>query len=459
MMTLPYQAEIHDYLAARRGEIVALLSELVRIPSDSGECDILTKIQTLYDVLGCTTELDEENEYLLAYYGDEHAPRTLGIFAHADVVPAGDDWLLTEPFVPIVRDGYLVGRGTLDDKSAIVSSLYVLKILQELNLPFRSRLCFFTGMSEERGMSDIKKYLATHTPPDFSIVPDTAFPVYRGNKGRLRFMLRSKKALSHVLTLLGGTGASVIGSASATLPASSSLAKELALPSDGTIATLTKHGVAKHSAIPENSLCAFVPLCNELLSAKSLSDADRELCTSILAMASCHYGEVFGIEYEDEEYGKLTCVLTKLETEKDGKLCASFNIRYGEGVTSEQLLCAIAERASELGVDAPTTTIEASLPHALPKDHPAVIALLRIYDEYRGNGEHQSRINAGGTYRQYLKNAVEIGPTRIFGRPDGVPQGHGGAHQPDECININGFLDAIELTTLMLLECDKPQEK
>ena len=36
-----------------------------------------------------------------------------------------------------------------------------------------------------------------------------------------------------------------------------------------------------------------------------------------------------------------------------------------------------------------------------------------------------------------------------------LPAGHGGVHQPDECISIDGFLNAIELTMLMLLECDK----
>ena len=56
-----------------------------------------------------------------------------------------------------------------------------------------------------------------------------------------------------------------------------------------------------------------------------------------------------------------------------------------------------------------------------------------------------------------MKNAVEIGPTLKWGDVAGMPQGHGGVHQPDESININGILDAIELTTLMLLECDKTE--
>lgn len=45
------------------------------------------------------------------------------------------------------------------------------------------------------------------------------------------------------------------------------------------------------------------------------------------------------------------------------------------------------------------------------------------------------------------------------GTPNGLTQGHGGAHQPDECISIDGMLEALELTMLMLLECDKENIK
>jgi acetylornithine deacetylase/succinyl-diaminopimelate desuccinylase-like protein len=40
-----------------------------------------------------------------------------------------------------------------------------------------------------------------------------------------------------------------------------------------------------------------------------------------------------------------------------------------------------------------------------------------------------------------------------------MPAGHGGVHQPDECISVEGLLNAIELTTLILLECDKEINK
>ena len=45
-------------------------------------------------------------------------------------------------------------------------------------------------------------------------------------------------------------------------------------------------------------------------------------------------------------------------------------------------------------------------------------------------------INAGGTYRQFLQNAVEIGTTLIWDGDIDLPQGHGSVHQPDEFINI-----------------------
>ena len=193
---LDYKKLIHDYILKNKVEIVEVFKEIVRIPSVRGEitpgapfgkacADVLEYTEKLYRENGFETEYDREGGYLLSNYGN--GTKSLGLFAHADVVPVGNDWVLTKPFVPIEKDGFLIGRGVLDDKSAIIISLYCMKMLKELDIPFNSQLVCFTGANEESGMEDISSYVKKHKAPDFSLVCDTAFPLYHGNKGMLQF--------------------------------------------------------------------------------------------------------------------------------------------------------------------------------------------------------------------------------------------------------------------------------
>ena len=55
----------------------------------------------------------------------------LGIIGHMDVVPAGPGWTF-EPYEVTRKDGYLVGRGTLDDKGPSVMALHAMKFWKDL---------------------------------------------------------------------------------------------------------------------------------------------------------------------------------------------------------------------------------------------------------------------------------------------------------------------------------------
>ena len=154
---LNYKEQIHNYIISNRNDIVSNLKELVRIPSVRGEAepdapfgracaDVLEYTEKLFRENGFKTELDKNGGYLLSYYGS--GTKSLGLFAHADVVPVGDDWTITKPFEPVEKEGFLIGRGVLDDKSAVVISLYCAKMLKELDVPFNSRLVCFTGANE-----------------------------------------------------------------------------------------------------------------------------------------------------------------------------------------------------------------------------------------------------------------------------------------------------------------------
>lgn len=465
---------IHSYIQAHKNEIVYDLKELIKIPSVRSEAeesapfgkacaDVLEHTKKLYEREGLKTELNQKRGYLLSYFGK--GEKSIGIFSHADVVPVSDGWMLTKPFEPIEKDGFLVGRGALDNKSGVIASLYCAKMLKELNIPFNSRLVCFTGANEESGMQDVQNYLSNHQKPDFSIVPDTAFPLYRGNKGRIAFLMRSTSKLSGGIEISGGTGATVIGEATVTLPFTQSLFDEIikccneriSAEHNDKIITVKAKGIAKHSAIPEGSLSAVSLLAGILKECEALSQSEKAIFENIYDMSSCHYGEYFEIACNDTEFGKLTCVLTKITTEKDGTVIADFNIRYGVSTNKNIIIEKIADKASMIG----WTISECggfSIPHSLPADNIFVKRLLEVYNDFTNRENTTSYVNAGGTYRQYLKDAAEIGTTNIWGHPEGLPQGHSGAHQPDECINIEGFLEAIEIAMLMILECDKIME-
>jgi len=467
-----YKGEICDYIDSHKSDIVESLKALVRIPSVRGEAssdapygnacaEALEFCKELYCTNGFECEIDRDGGYLLSYLGN--GEKDIGIFAHSDVVPAGEGWILTHPFEPKEVDGFIVGRGSMDDKAGVLISLYAAKVIKELGIPFNSRLVMFTGSNEESGMGDIKSYLSKHKAPDFSIVPDTAFPLYRGNKGRIRFSLKSKHPLPEGVTISGGPGATVIGNAEASLPYSEKLFASLselnnerlfAENESGRI-TLKAVGIPKHSALPEGSLSAAKILCEGLLATEFCFD--KSIIEHLLAMSSSHYGEFFGIEAEDSEFGKLTCVLTKISTDSDGVIIADFNIRYGDSLTCEQIISKIAKKTEKIGFEL-LKNADYSYPHALPENNKFVTALSEVIKEYTGENSVKTYVNAGGTYRQYLKNAVEIG-TSLRGSKSFMPIGHGGVHQPDECISVEGLLNAIELTTLMLLECDKEINK
>ena len=465
---MQYREEIHNYIQNRRDEIVETLKELVRIPSVRGNAEegapyglecarVLEFVEQLYKNNDFEAELDNEGGYVLSYFGE--GDKTLGFFAHADVVPVGNDWIYTEPFEPIEKDGWIIGRGTLDDKSAVLISLYCAKILKELNIPFNSRLVMFTGSNEESGMGDIKKFISSHIRPDFSLVADTAFPLYRGNKGRIVFYTECLERLPDGVNLNCGTGTGVIGQADIKLPYSDELYSEImehakegvTIECEDKYIIVKANGIPCHAALPQLGVCALARLTKVLGKCESL-DKINVLFKNLHQMSSCHYGECFEIESEDE-YGKLTCVLTKLET-VNGKLKANFNIRYGDSMGNDKILSKIRQRLIELKWTEPQG-VNSSFPDKLSVEDKYVNALLKTFGSFFGVKEVSSYINAGGTYRQYLHSAVETGTTSIWGTVSGMPAGHGGAHQPDECINIEGLLQAIELNMHMLLEADR----
>ncbi len=465
---LTYKDEIHEYVISHKTEIIDNLKELVKIPSVKSEATAgypfgkecgraLEYTKALYEKNGFDTELFSESGYLLSCFGKgEHS---LGIFAHSDVVPVSDDWTLTSPFEPVLRDGFLVGRGAYDDKAAVVTSLYAARIIKELGIPFNSRLVMFTGSNEESGMADIKSYVKEHTPPEFSLVADACFPLYRGDKGKMLVKAERKAPLGEFLSFVGGNSGTNVAEATAKLLYTKELYEylkdkeneNLSVSVAGGKIIISAKGIAKHTALPEGSLNAAAIIAEILSYCPYLSEQTRIISNFIFDVTSDFYGVNLGISNDDKDFGRLTFVNYIIEADNNGAELY-FNSRYGASVDTEIMKEKLSSSFGEYGFE--VQILDDSRAFIIPEDNPLLLSLMNVFEEYTGIKD-KMYVNAGGTYARYLPLAAEIGVSTLGGVPTGIPVGHGGVHQADECISIDGLLSGIELTALMLLECDK----
>ena len=85
-------------------------------------------------------------------YGDNE--ETFGVLGHLDVVPLGEGWS-KEPLKVTYNDGYVFGRGVMDDKGPALAGYYALKLIKELNIPLKKKVMLIMGCDEESGMECI----------------------------------------------------------------------------------------------------------------------------------------------------------------------------------------------------------------------------------------------------------------------------------------------------------------
>jgi acetylornithine deacetylase/succinyl-diaminopimelate desuccinylase-like protein len=88
---------------------------------------------------------------LLATLKGSRKKRPILLLNHIDVVPVEREHWEVDPFTGIIKDGYLYGRGALDDKSMGIVEMMVLLILKRENLLLKRDILFFAAADEETG--------------------------------------------------------------------------------------------------------------------------------------------------------------------------------------------------------------------------------------------------------------------------------------------------------------------
>ena len=451
-----YELEIKEYIKAHRDEIVNDLCELVRIPSIAGTEDakrVLDLVAQKFKRVGARAE--QYDTYALAKFGG--GTHKIGLFCHADVVPEGKNWTMCEPFEGKVIGDEIFGRGSNDDKSAIVISLWVQKIIRDLGINLHSEIVTFVGANEETTMGDIFDYKKAHTPPDISLVLDSGFPVHLGDKGIL--WLRSEKDLrfEDLISISGGEAVNIIlKEATAKIRFSQELFSELSaneklsVTSDDNCITVKAQGISAHGANPWGTVNGASIIIGALLESEHFSEKDKEELALLYSLLRTYDGSPLGITARDDVFGETTVTNGIVDISQD-KLSFTLDIRHGTTFPQSEMKKIISALFEKHGATA--TFLKDGEPKAISADNKYVKECMAAYREHTGKHEAQPRISLGGTYSRYLDNAFEVGMTTKHSN-EGLPSGHGSAHQSDEHISISGLLDALEIVLKMVLRMD-----
>lgn len=377
--------------------------------------------------------------------------RYLATIAHSDVVPEGLGWTVS-PFDVTRRDGFLMGRGVLDDKGPLVLSLYAAHFFVRQvartgeRLPYTLR-CLI-GAEEETSMGDLAHYLAHYPAPLFAFTPDADFPLICGEKGVFEGRFTSGDILgtpdSRIVTMDGGTVSNAIcGLATATvradadtLPVAEGIDAE---PAGGGLATLTAHGRGGHASLPEGTVNAIGMLASYLLGSDVCSAAERAfLELERLLCASGHDGAALGIASSNDRFGALTLVGGTIHTE-GARLVQSCDARYPDATTHEAIAQALCQAAREHG--ATFEPIQVKEPFYTDPSSPEVTCLLTTYDELTG-GRSEAFVIGGGTYARMFPRACAFGP---YEPAEDVPAWVGPEHGPDEAVSEESLRRALEI--------------
>lgn len=386
------------------------------------------------------------------------SPKQIAMIGHTDIVPEGTGWHY-EPFTLTRKDGFLIGRGVLDDKGPTVLAFYAAKFFAEraerLGEPNPYTLRVIIGSNEETEMRDVEWYIGHFEQPEFLFTPDADFPLICGEKGGYSATIRSGKIADVIVDFDGGTvGNAVAGEATALVRADAATL----VPTDRIdvedagegLVRLTAHGIGSHAAFPEGSINAIGLMVDYLLDNGLCSEEERRFLQFEKLIFDSYDGSTLGIKSEDQRLGALTCIGGTIRT-NDGVFEQTIDSRYPESITGEKITATVGALAEQYGA---TLTCDLDMvPSYQSPDSDPIRTLVDTYNECTGN-HGEAYCIGGGTYARHFKCSGAFGPNDpSVPMPDWI----GAEHCADEGFSEEQFKRAlliyiISIARLMRLE-------
>ena len=466
-----YKKQIEEYFENNRDEILNDICNIVRIKSDKGEAKenmpygegpakALEAALKLAKGMGFKTKNYDNYVGTIDFNDNEKA---LDILAHLDVVPASDEWTVTKPFEPVIKDGKIYGRGTADDKGPAIVALHALKAVKDLNIPLSKNVRLILGTDEECGSSDIEHYYKVEKEAPMTFSPDADFPLINIEKGRLSAEFTSKyaedKTLPRIISINGGVKSNVVPDKAVAVVEGFTLDKvkelckkeeektnvKFTISEDNSLITINAKGKGAHASTPENghnAITAMIELLCSMPCAKS-EGFDRLCSVNKLFPHNDHVGNACGIKMSDELSGNLSLAFTIFEYNTTG-LKGTFDSRAPICATDENLTEVLRKNMKDLNITLGDEKLDPA--HHASSDSDFVRTLLKCYEEYSGQKGECLAIG-GGTYVHHLKNGVAFGCT--------MPGTDNNMHGNDEFAVIDELMLSAKIFTQAIIDLCK----
>lgn len=397
-------------------------------PFGEGNVKALDYSLKLLESFGFKTK-NGDNYYGYGEVGSDDLP-LFGILAHLDVVPISPTWQ-HDPFGGEIEDGYLYGRGTLDDKGPFIASLYACAQLLNEGLKPTKRIRFILGCNEESGWKCMDEYTKREEMPLEGFSPDADFPVINCEKGVVYHKVSVSKP-AFLLNIKCGERANIVpDKASATVInkdglIARALSNGAVVEENGNEITITTRGISAHGSTPQKGDNALTKLLY------ILSPYDSTIQAIYNAFIS-NDGKGMALNISDEKSGSLTLNLGVAETNND-TISFTIDIRYPLSITMDEITNIFINHFKSLNALVERGAYH--LPLYVAKDDPLIEALLGAYNSVTGTTGEAITIG-GGTYARVLPKGVAFGP--VF------PGGESRVHGDDERILLQDFAKTIEI--------------
>lgn len=176
------------------------LSKLIKIKSTSmNEKDVQLELKRQMEEAGFDEVRIDGLGNVIGRIGN--GKRILAIDGHMDTVDVGniDNWTF-DPFSGEIKDGYVHGRGTVDQEGGPAAAVTSGKILKELGFDKDLTLYVVGSVMEEDCDGLCWKYIVEEEKliPDFVISTEpTNLNIYRGHRGRMEIVVKFRGVSCH----------------------------------------------------------------------------------------------------------------------------------------------------------------------------------------------------------------------------------------------------------------------